>query len=76
MKRGRERRWPWRPTFYARKGERGKPEVGLLSIITPVPTSGLTPSQMKKLGSLESIVGMLPAGAEALKGVDLGKQEK
>jgi signal recognition particle subunit SRP54 len=32
--------------------------------------------QMKKLGSLESIVGMLPGGAEALKGADLGKQEK
>ena len=31
---------------------------------------------MKKLGSLESIVGMLPGGAEALKGADLGKQEK
>ncbi|SPE52862.1 Signal recognition particle protein [Verrucomicrobia bacterium] len=32
--------------------------------------------QMKKLGSLESIVGMLPGGAEALKGADLKKQEK
>src|SRR6184192_340712 len=32
--------------------------------------------QMKKLGSLESIVGMLPGGAEALKGADLGKHEK
>ena len=32
--------------------------------------------QMKKLGSLESIVGLLPGGAEALKGADLGKQEK
>jgi signal recognition particle subunit SRP54 len=32
--------------------------------------------QMKKLGSLESIVGMLPGGAEALKGADLTKQEK
>ena len=32
--------------------------------------------QMKKLGSLESIVSMLPGGAEALKGADLGKQEK
>jgi signal recognition particle subunit SRP54 len=32
--------------------------------------------QMKKLGSLESIIGMLPGGAEALKGQDLGKQEK
>jgi len=32
--------------------------------------------QMKKLGSLESIVGMLPGGAEALKGQDLSKQEK
>ena len=32
--------------------------------------------QMKKLGSLESIVGMLPGGAEALKGADLSKQEK
>jgi signal recognition particle subunit SRP54 len=32
--------------------------------------------QMKKLGSLESLVGMLPGGAEALKGADLNKQEK
>jgi signal recognition particle subunit SRP54 len=32
--------------------------------------------QMKKLGSLESIVGMLPGGAQALKGTDMGKQEK
>jgi signal recognition particle subunit SRP54 len=32
--------------------------------------------QIKKMGSLESIVGMLPGGAEALKGADLGKQEK
>jgi signal recognition particle subunit SRP54 len=32
--------------------------------------------QMKKLGSLESIVGMLPGGADMLKGADLTKQEK
>ena len=32
--------------------------------------------QMKKLGSLESIVGMLPGGAEALKQTDITKQEK
>jgi signal recognition particle subunit SRP54 len=32
--------------------------------------------QMKKLGSLESIVGLLPGGAEALKGADLSKHEK
>src|SRR5512140_2342506 len=32
--------------------------------------------QMKKLGSLESIVGMLPGGADAIKGTDLSKQEK
>ncbi|HYG21822.1 MAG TPA: signal recognition particle protein [Verrucomicrobiae bacterium] len=32
--------------------------------------------QMKKLGSLESIVGMLPGGAEALKDADLTKSEK
>src|SRR5438132_2561580 len=32
--------------------------------------------QMKKLGPLESIVGMLPGGSEMLKGQDLGKQEK
>lgn len=32
--------------------------------------------QMKKLGPLESIVGMLPGGAEMLKGQDLSKQEK
>jgi len=32
--------------------------------------------QMKKLGSLESIVGMLPGGDQLLKGGDLSKQEK
>ena len=32
--------------------------------------------QMKKLGSLESLVGMLPGGADALKNADMGKQEK
>src|SRR5215471_16152579 len=32
--------------------------------------------QMKKLGPLESIIGMLPGGAEAIKGQDLTKQEK
>jgi signal recognition particle subunit SRP54 len=32
--------------------------------------------QMKKLGPLESIIGMLPGGAEALKGQDLSRQEK
>ena len=32
--------------------------------------------QMKKLGPLESIVDMLPGGAEAIKGADLSKQEK
>jgi len=32
--------------------------------------------QMKKLGPLETIVGLLPGGAEALKGQDLSKQEK
>src|SRR3974390_2391686 len=32
--------------------------------------------QMKKLGPLESLVGMLPGGAEMLKGADLRKQEK
>jgi signal recognition particle subunit SRP54 len=32
--------------------------------------------QMKKLGSLESVVGMLPGGAEMLKGADLSKQER
>jgi signal recognition particle subunit SRP54 len=32
--------------------------------------------QMKKLGPLESIVGMLPGGAEALKTADLSKHEK
>src|SRR6266705_2908047 len=32
--------------------------------------------QMKKLGPLESIVGMLPGGAEAIKNTDLTKQEK
>src|SRR5947199_5870570 len=32
--------------------------------------------QMKKLGSLESIVGMLPGGGEMLKEANLGQQEK
>jgi signal recognition particle subunit SRP54 len=32
--------------------------------------------QMKKLGSLESIVSMLPGGSEALKSADLTKSEK
>ena len=32
--------------------------------------------QMKKLGSLESIVGMLPGGSEMIKGADLSKSEK
>ncbi len=32
--------------------------------------------QMKKLGSLESLVGMLPGGSEMLKTTDMGKQEK
>jgi signal recognition particle subunit SRP54 len=32
--------------------------------------------QMKKLGSLESVVGMLPGGAEMLKGADMSRQEK
>jgi signal recognition particle subunit SRP54 len=32
--------------------------------------------QMRKLGSLESIVGMLPGGSEMLKTTDLSKQEK
>src|SRR5688572_5851615 len=31
---------------------------------------------MKKLGSLESIVGMLPGGSEMLKQADMSKQEK
>jgi len=32
--------------------------------------------QMKKLGSLESIVGMLPGGAQMLQQADLSKQER
>ena len=32
--------------------------------------------QMKKLGSLESIVGMLPGGSEMLKTTDLSKSER
>ncbi len=32
--------------------------------------------QMKKLGPLESIVGLLPGGAEAAKGADFQKHEK
>jgi len=32
--------------------------------------------QMKKLGSLESLMGMLPGGAEMLKGADVAKQER
>ena len=32
--------------------------------------------QMRKLGPLESIIGMLPGGAEVAQGADLGKHEK
>ena len=32
--------------------------------------------QMKKLGPLESLINLLPGGAEAIKGADLTKQEK
>src|SRR5215470_14658479 len=32
--------------------------------------------QMKKLGPLESLINLLPGGAEAIKGQDLSKQEK
>ncbi len=32
--------------------------------------------QMKKMGSLESIVGMLPGGADMIKGADLSKSER
>jgi len=32
--------------------------------------------QMKKLGSLESVVGMLPGGSEMLKSADMSKSEK
>ncbi len=32
--------------------------------------------QMKKMGPLESIIGMLPGGSEALKGTDMSKSEK
>ncbi|MEW6305036.1 MAG: signal recognition particle protein [Verrucomicrobiota bacterium] len=32
--------------------------------------------QMKKMGSLESIIGMLPGGGEMIKGADLQKSEK
>jgi signal recognition particle subunit SRP54 len=32
--------------------------------------------QMKKLGSLESIVGMLPGGADMIKNADMNKSEK
>jgi signal recognition particle subunit SRP54 len=32
--------------------------------------------QMKKIGSLESIVAMLPGGSEMLQGANMGKQEK
>jgi signal recognition particle subunit SRP54 len=32
--------------------------------------------QMKKLGSMESLLGLLPGGAAALKGADLDKAEK
>jgi len=32
--------------------------------------------QMKKMGPLENIVGMLPGGADMLKGADLSKSEK
>ncbi|HEY1174063.1 MAG TPA: signal recognition particle protein [Verrucomicrobiae bacterium] len=32
--------------------------------------------QMKKMGSLESLVGLLPGGADMVKGADLSKSEK
>jgi signal recognition particle subunit SRP54 len=32
--------------------------------------------QMKKMGSLESLVGLLPGGSEMIKGADLTKSEK
>jgi signal recognition particle subunit SRP54 len=32
--------------------------------------------QMKKLGPLEQLVGLLPGGAQALQGADMGKSEK
>jgi signal recognition particle subunit SRP54 len=32
--------------------------------------------QMKKLGSLENIMGMLPGGSEMMKGADISKSEK
>jgi signal recognition particle subunit SRP54 len=32
--------------------------------------------QMKKLGPLDQLVGMLPGGAQMLQGADLGKQER
>jgi signal recognition particle subunit SRP54 len=32
--------------------------------------------QMKKLGSLESLVGMLPGGSDMLKGADISKSER
>ena len=32
--------------------------------------------QMKKLGPLESVIGMLPGGSDMLKGQDMSKQEK
>jgi signal recognition particle subunit SRP54 len=32
--------------------------------------------QMKKLGSLESIMGMLPGGADMMKGADISKSER
>ena len=32
--------------------------------------------QMKKLGSLESLVGLLPGGSEMMKSADLSKSEK
>src|SRR6185503_10150939 len=32
--------------------------------------------QMKKLGPLESLIGLLPGGAEAMKSADLSKSEK
>jgi signal recognition particle subunit SRP54 len=32
--------------------------------------------QMKKLGPLDKLVGMLPGGAEALQNTDMSKQEK
>ena len=65
---GPPRRWTWtRPSGWRRKCARASSRWRIF---------WSNCAQMKKLGSLESLVGMLPGGAELLKGADMNKQEK